>query len=447
MGSKKFQPVRTGEGPWSPVSYLAVSDLRVRPARMVPDSYPCRVQITPGASPAAVRRVRSWVRGALRLEAGHSWMPDRAEESSDDLMEAIRRHRVAELLGSQAAGLELPADLIEPITALRSVSRRALMVQVLETGRLQTTLAAAGIASMVIKGPALAVQTAGDPTARGSGDIDLLVAPERVEDAHRVLLSSGWTLRPEYDVQPGTWAWRHVLSAFNAFTYDGPGSSVDLHWRLDPTLDALPTFDEVWDRRVQVDLGGVSVSTLCHGDLLAHTSLHTAKDSWRWMRSLVDVHRLAANPLTWEQSDHGARLRRLELSTLAVTRFIVGLPADVPAEVLARLDRVPASVLTRAVDAQDRPTAAENPFPGSESVRLLRYMVAASPTPRDLRHSAMSTILPVKAVIGIEAESAWSGVPQTLWARMRRLRLRSVAWARNEPAAEVDRLVRTPGDS
>lgn len=398
--------------------------------------------MTPGASPLAVRRVRTWARGALRLEAGHSWLPERAEESVEDLLEAVRRHRVAELLGSQAAGLGLPDALVEPIEALRAASRRALMVQVLETGRLRKVYADAGIDSMVIKGPSLAVQTAGDPAARGAGDIDLLVHPDSVEDAHRLLLDSGWTLRPGYNVKPGTWAWRHVMGAFNALTYDGPGSSVDLHWRLDPTLDALPTFSQLWDRRVRVDLGGVEVETLCHADLFAHASLHAAKDSWRWLRSLVDVHRLAGNPLTWERSPERGRLRRLEVNTLAVTRFAVGLPSGVPAEVLARLDQVPASVLSRAVAAQDRPSGAENLLPGSESVRLLRYMLSASPTGRDLRHSAVSTVLPVEAVIGIEAQTAWTGVPQTLWARLRRLRGRSVSWARSTDPTEPD-LART----
>jgi hypothetical protein len=237
-----------------------------------------------------------------------------------------------------------------------------------------------------------------------------------------------------------------VLRNFNAFTYDGLGSTVDLHWRLDPTLDALPDFDAVWARREIVDLGGVLVPTLGRGDVLAHASLHSAKDSWRWMRSLVDVHRLAARPETWARDLRAEPLRKLEVQTLAVTRFVVGLPPGVPAEVLACVDRVPASVLTRALAAQERPVYATFPFPGVESMRLLRYMVAASSTPRDLRHSAVSTALPVKAVVGIEAGSAWTGVPLTLWHRLRRVRRRSVAWARREPGAGVvDPLVRNRG--
>ncbi|MCZ4500606.1 MAG: hypothetical protein JWQ74_3161 [Marmoricola sp.] len=406
----------------------------------VPASYPCRVH----PSPEAVRRVRAWVRGALVLETGRPWTPEPASEDVADLLAAVQRHRVAELLGSQADGLALPAEIRGPIAEIRAVSRRALMVQVLEIGRLQDLFAEAGLACLAIKGPALAVQTTGDRAARGSGDVDLFVDPLRVEDAHRLLLAHGWSVRPGSEVDPGTWAWRHVLSNFNAFTYAGPGSTVDLHWRLDPTLDALPTFAVAWERRELVDLGGREVATLGPGELLPHASLHSAKDSWRWMRSLVDVHRLAADPRTWERSLETDPLRRLEISTLAVTRFVVGLPPTVPAAVLGQLDQVPASVLTRALVAQERPVRAPYPFPGLESMRLLRYMVAASPTARDVRHSAVSTVLPVKSVVGIEASSAWTGVPLTLWHRVRRLRRRSVAWARREPGAGVvDPLIRS----
>jgi hypothetical protein len=401
---------------------------------------------TPVATPAAVRRVRAWVRGALRLESGRGWTPEPALEPLPELLEAVRRHRVAELVGAHAVALGVPEALAEQVALLRAANRRALAVQVLETGRVHRLLGEAGLDTLVLKGSALAVQSAGDPTVRGAGDVDLLVAPDRVRVAHELLQDHGWVLRPGSEVAPGTWAWEHVMRSFNAFTYDGPGSTVDLHWRLDPTLDALPSFDEVWERREEVDLGGVVVPTLGRQDVLAHTCLHAAKDSWRWMRNLVDVHRLAARPETWAVDRHEQGLRRLEVTTLAVTRFVVGLPPAVPADVLVLLDRVPASVLVRALAAQERPVYATFPFPGVESMRLLRYMVAASSTPRDLAHSAVSTALPVKAVVGIESRTAWTGVPLTLWHRVRRVRRRSVAWARREPGAGVvDPLVRTRG--
>ena len=395
-------------------------------------------------SSAAVRRVRSWVRGALRIEAGRGWTAEPATEPVAELIEAVRRHRVAELIGTHAEALAVPDAVTEAVASLRAANRRALIVQVLEIDRLERLFAEAELRCLVIKGPALAKQTAGDQAARGSGDVDLLISPDDVEEANRLLAANGWQMRVGSEVEPGTWAWDHVLRSFNAFTFDGPGSTVDLHWRLDPTLDALPAFDELWERREPVDLGQAQAHTIGFGDLLAHASLHAAKDYWRWLRSLVDVHRLAADPRTWQRSFDTDPLRRLEIETLAVTRFIVGLPPGVPAEVLARLDRVPASVLNRALAAQERPVYAKYPFPGLESIRSLRYMLAASPTARDRRHAAISTMLPAKTVVGIDAQTAWTGVPLTLWHRVRRLRRRSVAWARREPGAGVtDSLLRT----
>lgn len=396
-------------------------------------------------SSAAVRRVRTWVRGALRLEAGRSWTPEPAGEPASELVEAVRRHRVVELVGSHADALGLSGSVAAEIGELRSVARRRLMVQLLEIERLTGLFGQAELPCLVFKGPALAMQTAGDPTARGAGDIDLLVGPAGVEAAFHLLEANGWRMRVGSEVRPGNWAWSHVLRTSNAFTFDGPGSTVDLHWRLDPTLDALPGFAELWERREPVNLGSTEVLALGRADLLAHTSLHAAKDNWRWLRSLVDVHRLAVDPQTWQRSFDVEPLRRLEVDTLAVTRFVVGLPPGVPAHVLAQVDRVRASVLTRALAAQERSVYAKYPFPGVESGRSLRYMLTASPTARDWRHAALSTVIPAKAVEGVDARTAWTGVPQALWNRLRRLRRRSLAWARREPGAGVtDSLVRNP---
>jgi len=393
----------------------------------------------------AVRRVRSWVRGSLRLEAGLEAGLEpapgpaaaAAPEPAAELVEAVRRHRVAELVATHAEALGLSPEVAGAVAELRTVGRRALMVQLLELERLWSVFGEAGLRCLAIKGPALAAQTAGDPASRGSGDLDLLISPGDVEAACQLLEANGWRMRLGTEVRPGTWAWDHVLRSFNAFTFDGPGSTVDLHWRLDPTLDALPGFEVVWGRREPVDLGAVRVETLGHADLLGHASLHAAKDYWRWLRSLVDVHRIAGDARTWERAFDSDPLRRLELQTLAVTRFVVGLPDGVPTEVLTRLDQVPASVLTRALAAQDRPAYATYPFPGLESMRALRYMLAASSTGRDRRHAAVATALPAKTVVGIDAKTAWTGVPLTLWHRIRRLRRRSVGWARREPGARV----------
>lgn len=377
--------------------------------------------------------MRAWVRGALQLEAGaEATVPTTPgpAPTDADLVEAVRRHRVAEVLAPHTLELGIPAPVADVIAQFRIAGRRALAVQILEIGRVDQILRADGLDHLFFKGPALAVQSAGDPTARGPGDIDLLVAPEQVEEAGRLLLEHGWTPRPSSELPAGTWARRYALRSFNSLTYQGRGSTVDLHWRLDTTLHGLPPFAAVWAAREEVDLGGgVRVATLSSGDAMAHSCLHCARDSWRWVRSLVDVHRLAGRPQTWTALE-ARRPGRVEAATLAVTRTLIGLPAGVPDDVLARIDRVPASVIDRACAAQEAPAHAVDSFPGAHTVRQVRYLVAASPTPRDLAHTALVLALPAQSVVGVEARTAWAGVPTALWRRLRGAARRLAAWTR-----------------
>lgn len=381
-------------------------------------------------SPAATRHVRALARSALALESGSVGgpvaLPAMSAQAVPQLLFSISRHRLVDLLDSHAAALGLPAELAGPLAELRAAGRRLLMVQVLEIGRVLGLLADAGVPAMVIKGLPLAVQTAGDAAARGPGDIDLLIPPEATEDVHRLLVSAGWSPSPDAEVRPGTWAWAHVQRTTCALPYLGAAANVDLHWRLDTTQDALPSFDELWERREQVDLGGVVVATLGRDDLLAQSCFHAAKDRWRWLRSLVDVHRIAAMPQAWRQPE----LKPLELRTLAITRAALGLPSAVPAEVLAQLDAVRAKPVRRALADQERPALRRSATPGLESALNLRYLVSASHTAPDLTRSLVATVLPLEAVAGVHSRTAWTGVPTTLLRRLRRVRRRASDWAR-----------------
>ena len=374
-------------------------------------------------------------------------------ESIRDVLPVVARHRVIDVLAQHAEALELGPDLAAALAALRDHDRRRRAIQVLEIGDMQTTLSSAGISSLVFKGLPLAVQTTGDPGARGVGDLDLLVDPASVQDAYDALTALGYVLRSDSEgLRPGTWAWRHVLRASASLSFGGPGSNIDLHWRLDPTLDGLPSFAEVWERRARVDIGGIQVETLAPVDLLPHSASHAAKDQWRWLRSLVDVHRLAGMPQTWE--GRATRPGRLELETLAVTRRAIGLPPSVPTEVLARVDRVRGRLVAAGIYAQDRPIEMDGPAPGRETFHQLRYMLVASATPRDLTHAAVATLLPEKVVARVGSRTAWTGVPKALLGRLSRTRRRVLGWLRRghavapvgvvDDAAEARSTVRSP---
>ncbi len=397
------------------------------------DEYCERVQ----PSPDATRLVRHWARSALRSEIGApSGIVSLDGLSVEEVLAAIQRQRVGDLLAMNGEALELPAEILDPLTAQRDRDRRALMVNVLELGRLANLFGSAGVPWLSIKGPALAVQTTGDLTARGSGDIDVFVAPSSVEVAFHALAVSGWTVRPVGSGEPDSWAWKHILAMFNEMTFDGPGSTIDLHWRLDPTHSALPDFDASWSRRAEVVIGDLPVQTLEVRDAFSHAGHHAMKDDWRWLRSLVDIHRLARRPEVWT----GDPLGRVELAALAVVDACIGLPDDLPAEVrdgLAAGRRAPQRVPRRAMAAQERPVVAAFPFPAAQSFRDARYRFRAGHSAADAGRTVVSVVLPAKAVADLPDVSARTAVPRVLSRRVAWLVRRTVAWVRREPGAAV----------
>jgi Uncharacterised nucleotidyltransferase len=382
-------------------------------------------------SPAATERVRGWARSALELEAGRfPVLPGPSALSPDDLLAAVYRHRLVELLGEHADALGLPAPIPERLSAQRRAAQRSIMVQILEIGRIATMFSAAGIRWLSLKGPALAVQTTGAVDGRGCGDIDVFVAPDSVEGTFRLLTGAGWAVRAPSPRDPASWAWRHVLRTYNEMTFDGPHSSVDVHWRLDPTRSALPDFETAWAQRVSVELPGLTVATLSAASAFSHTCHHAAKDEWRWLRSLVDVHRLARVPEVWT----GRELSRLERATLAVTDSCVGLPESVPAWVRDAVRRESGRAAARARRAQDRPVLRDNAVPGAHMWRATRYRLSASRAPADLRIAVAAAALPAGSVADLTASSAWVALPRLAARRLGRLLSKVAVWLGGGPS-------------
>lgn len=358
--------------------------------------------------------LRTLVRDALAAEEGQPVEPvDLGAVDVADLLAVVRRHRVAELLRARAEPLALPAELVEGLDAWRALARPRLLLQAMETVRACALLEGHGIDVLAFKGQALAVLTTGDASARGPGDVDLLVAPERVLDAHRALLAGGWALREDGRVEPDTWAWRHVSRWGNALTYAGQGADVDLHWRLDPSPGAHPALAVLHARRAEVPLGGARLPTLSTYDALRHSAAH--REGWVWLRTLVDVRRLAREPGVLE-----GELRPVALASLAIARATVGLPEDVPGLVNDRLDRVPRAVVERAL-GYHRAAVPASFGGGAGSALTFRHRLASRSTSADLRHAAVSLVLPAHAALPVRARSAWTGVPWALALRLRTL--------------------------
>ncbi|NYD33378.1 nucleotidyltransferase family protein [Nocardioides kongjuensis] len=352
------------------------------------------------------------VSSALAAEEGRTIAPvPLGEVPARDLLDAVRRHRVPELLASRAGELGLPADVVRVLDAMVAGSRQRHLVHTLETVRAWRLLDAAGIEAAVFKGIPLSVLTTGRPDARGAGDVDLLVRPEAAAAAHRLLTTTGWALHEQGRIEPGMWAWRHVLRWGHTLTYLGAGADVDLHWRLDAMPGAQPDTDALLARRTTVEVGGTRVPTLAPADAFRHLAGH--REGWIWLRTLVDLRRLARDPAVF-----GQELPVPALTSLAAARATVGLPDAVPGRVLAALDRIPDATLARARAHHELPVAI---FGGAGTGREVRNGMASVRRPRDLQQLAVTLVLPPHAALPIRSATAWGGVPRAVALRTRRL--------------------------
>lgn len=352
------------------------------------------------------------VSSALEAEEGRAIAPvPVGDVPVRDLLDAVRRHRVPELLRSRAGELGLPAEVVRVLDAMVEGSRQRHLVHTFETVRAWRLLDAAGIEAVVFKGIPLSVLTTGRPDARGAGDVDLLVRPDAVAAAHRLLAAAGWALHEQGRIEPGMWAWRHVQRWGHTLTYLGAGADVDLHWRLDAMPGAQPDTHDLLARRTTVEVGGTPIPTLAPADAFRHLAGH--REGWIWLRTLVDLRRLARDPAVFAHE-----LPAPALTSLAAARATVGLPDTVPDGVLAGLDRVPDVALARARAHHELPVAV---FGGAGTAREVRNGMASVRRPRDLQQLAVTLVLPPHAALPIRSATAWGGVPRAFARRTRRL--------------------------
>lgn len=343
-------------------------------------------------SPIATEAVRRAVRAALQAEGGGSPVPVFFLDCEpDDFLAAVRRHRVTEVLSSQSMAIGLPERVRATLDDHRRVGATRTLTLVQGMRRVQQVMAEADVRTLFVKGPALAVQTTGDFTARGSGDIDILVPARDLEGAVAALVTSGFVMRAGVPTHVDSWGWRYMKSIYYELALDGPWGTVDLHWRLDPTHGGLPGFTQLWGRRESVMVGPVRVETLSPQDAFLHSCHHAAKDEWRSLRSLVDIHRLSRRGAV-----AGPSPSRVVPLTLAVVREQLGL-TPVPAPTVGPLPIRRA--LRRAKASQD--VVWRRWFPGLGTLRFSQYRLASGRGGADVRRTLAAAVLTPAALAGI----------------------------------------------
>ncbi len=154
--------------------------------------------------------------------------------------------------------------------------------------RVDALFASSGIPLVTFKGAALAATLYGDLSQREYGDLDILVPPEHVATAERLLGSLGFS-GPQRDAEL-----RHTFLAFQrqyAFVHDATGVSVDLHWHFNGVHSPFPLQPaDVWRDLARVQLGDRALATLSGANLALLLAGHGTKEAWKklgWVRDFA----------------------------------------------------------------------------------------------------------------------------------------------------------------
>jgi hypothetical protein len=147
---------------------------------------------------------------------------------------------------------------------------RALILDTTATETLEV-LAAAGVRSLLLRGPALAVLLYEDPSRRPYSDVDLLVNPDQLAEAEVALARHGFVESPLETALPEE-------RPKHAHTWRAPsGGTVDLHRTL-IGIDALPaaTWHVLSRRTEMIPLGGIQAEVPSVASRALIVALHAA---------------------------------------------------------------------------------------------------------------------------------------------------------------------------
>lgn len=338
------------------------------------------------------------------------------------LLQAVRRHRLALVLISSPEVHSWSSDTLAALREEARQQQRAALALIADTLEVVAALQSSGLRALLLKGPALALQTTGQPWSRGSGDIDVLVAPADLPRALAVLQGLGFCQPPgQFPRHLSTFWGRYCRWVGHELPMKRHSRWLDLHWALNTVRAPLPTFDTLWVERQTLALNHHAVPTLSMEHAFRHACVHAASDQWMELRQLVDLALLARRM----PPQAGQRLRRLRSVRLscATAYDATGCAELLPFTDLSRSDCRKA--IARARWTQERPprTTAEGAWHPGHWLGTVRQRSSLSSSPIDwLRVIARFSLLPAAFNDPLTGEDV--GLLGMLQSRRRRLRQR-----------------------
>jgi hypothetical protein len=263
--------------------------------------------------------------------------PHPSEAGTDDLIEAISRHRVIPLLTPWADALGLPPDGVKKLQTLRRQEHLLGLANIVGTATAAQALSEAGVDHLLVKGVCLPALSERQPAARGRGDVDVWVRACDLCAAESALARAGWRRSEQHRSLPHPgdgWRWGIMVRFSYELTLCHPRhSDVDLHWRLGHVGREFSfSFDEALNRSVALPAVGQGVRTLPPLQALEHLAQHGRKEAWPTLRHLVDIIELSECCGRQQVRDLARRQSNLRLALATAAHLspdlIDGVPMD-----------------------------------------------------------------------------------------------------------------------
>lgn len=251
------------------------------------------------------------------------------------------RHRIYPQVYRALQELRYPGVPVSVLAALRQAvgTNNARTLQMTgELANLLRVLASGGIPAVVLKGYPLAHQLYGDVTLRPSNDLDIMVWPETLDRAAKLVAEQGYALITVDDaMKADVNAWMKVHHNFNYWQREKQ-IPLELHWRLCSHEIDFPR-RLVEDSLVSRQFAGQSITVLGDEVLLLYLVSHGAGHAWnclQWLRDLDSIVRQGkfSWPGLYDLAD------RLAARHLVDQAFILAhglLKTPLPADIVPRL--------------------------------------------------------------------------------------------------------------
>ena len=218
------------------------------------------------------------------------------------LLEFAQRQKTLPLLhqGLRPYGDAVPQAAMQEIrrrfraNALRNLRLTQELVGVLRS------LETAGVLAAAYRGPVLALDAYGDLSLRQFDDLDILLRRQDMGRATERLLSLGYGLRTESDVDDAVY-----VRSMHHHTFVGQSRTLlETHWEVTERYFGFTLDPEVWQRLKPIKLAGAQVLTLSPEDLLLAVCVHSSKHAWGRLQWICDVAELTHTcaDLDWEQA-------------------------------------------------------------------------------------------------------------------------------------------------